>query len=179
MLLVLTQPWRVRPLLYTSQLRPITNYSPWLSHVPILPDHDLLAQIRLLLFHRSYHAGQSTYPRSINSPLTRSIQLLILVLQTNSAEFGITVAAIPVVLVLLVGAGFAVQREIKWYVCAVFEISLFMNCHCRLMSISLVLMLASETYCRFSISLVHVRYWRDSLFLVSECDSPSLWQRSD
>lgn len=43
-------------------------------------------------------------------------QLLILVLQTNSAEFGITVAAIPVVLFLLIGAGFAVQREIKWYV---------------------------------------------------------------
>ncbi|KAI0093651.1 hypothetical protein BDY19DRAFT_265502 [Irpex rosettiformis] len=58
-----------------------------------------------------------------------TMQLLILVLQTNSAEFGITVAAIPVVLVLLIGAGFAVQREIKW-----------------LMSISLVLMLASETY---------------------------------
>ncbi|KAI0818605.1 hypothetical protein BC629DRAFT_1463133 [Irpex lacteus] len=58
-----------------------------------------------------------------------TMQLLILVLQTNSAEFGITVAAIPVVLFLLIGAGFAVQREIKW-----------------LMSISLVLMLASETY---------------------------------
>ncbi|KAH9946168.1 uncharacterized protein BXZ73DRAFT_95667 [Epithele typhae] len=58
-----------------------------------------------------------------------TMQLLILVLQTNSAEFGLTVAAIPIVLVLLVGAGLAVQREIKW-----------------LMSISLVLMLAAETY---------------------------------
>ncbi|KAF7792999.1 hypothetical protein EIP86_004104 [Pleurotus ostreatoroseus] len=58
-----------------------------------------------------------------------TIQLLIVVLQKNSAEFGLTIAAIPVVLFLLVGAGIAVQREIKW-----------------LMSISLVLMLAAETY---------------------------------
>lgn len=58
-----------------------------------------------------------------------TIQLLIVVLQANSAEFGLTIAAIPVVLFLLVAAGIAVQREIKW-----------------LMSISLVLMLASETY---------------------------------
>ncbi|KAI0699725.1 hypothetical protein BC835DRAFT_1330511 [Cytidiella melzeri] len=58
-----------------------------------------------------------------------TMQLLILVLQKNSAEFGLTVAAIPVVLILLVGAGVAVQREVKW-----------------LMSISLLLMLVSETY---------------------------------
>ena len=43
-------------------------------------------------------------------------QLLIIVLTTNSAEFGVTIAAIPIVLVLLIGAGFAVQREIKWSV---------------------------------------------------------------
>lgn len=58
-----------------------------------------------------------------------TIQLLIVVLQTNSAEFGLTIAAIPVVLFLLIGCGTAVQREIKW-----------------LMSISLALMLAAETY---------------------------------
>ncbi|KAI0341677.1 hypothetical protein BDW22DRAFT_1358512 [Trametopsis cervina] len=58
-----------------------------------------------------------------------TMQLLILVLQTDSAEFGLTVAAIPIVLFLLIGAAIAVRREIKW-----------------LMSISLVLMLASETY---------------------------------
>jgi len=58
-----------------------------------------------------------------------TIQLLILVLSKNSAEFGLTIAAIPVVLVLLVGCGFAVQREIK-----------------SLMVFSLFLMLASETY---------------------------------
>jgi len=58
-----------------------------------------------------------------------TMQLIILVLSSNSVEFGLTVAAIPVVLFLLVGAGFAVQREIKW-----------------LMSISLVIMLAAETY---------------------------------
>ncbi|KAH9901321.1 hypothetical protein C8Q73DRAFT_677483 [Cubamyces lactineus] len=58
-----------------------------------------------------------------------TMQLLILVLAKNTAEFGLTIAAIPIVFVLLIGAGLAVQREIKW-----------------LMSISLVLMLAAETY---------------------------------
>ncbi|KAK7054917.1 hypothetical protein VNI00_003380 [Paramarasmius palmivorus] len=58
-----------------------------------------------------------------------TMQLLILVLNKDSAEFGITIAAIPVVLTLLALCGWAVQREVKW-----------------LMSISLVLMLAAETY---------------------------------
>ncbi|KAI0670445.1 hypothetical protein C8Q78DRAFT_125560 [Trametes maxima] len=58
-----------------------------------------------------------------------TMQLLIVVLQRNTAEFGLTVAAIPIVLVLLIGAGIAVQREIKW-----------------IMSIALVLMLAAESY---------------------------------
>ncbi|KAJ3905812.1 hypothetical protein F5879DRAFT_709881 [Lentinula edodes] len=58
-----------------------------------------------------------------------TMQLLIVVLSKNSAEFGITIAAIPIVLGLLMGAALAVQREIKW-----------------LMSISLVMMLAAETY---------------------------------
>ncbi|KAI0374822.1 hypothetical protein BV20DRAFT_961008 [Pilatotrama ljubarskyi] len=58
-----------------------------------------------------------------------TMQLLIVVLQRNTAEFGLTIAAIPIVMVLLIGAGLAVQREIKW-----------------LMSISLVLMLAAESY---------------------------------
>ncbi|KAJ3525171.1 hypothetical protein NMY22_g10688 [Coprinellus aureogranulatus] len=58
-----------------------------------------------------------------------TMQLLILVLKSSSAEFGITVAAIPIVLVLLVLCGLAVQREIRW-----------------IMSISLVMMLASLSY---------------------------------
>lgn len=58
-----------------------------------------------------------------------TIQLLIVVLSRDSAEFVLTVAAIPVVLVLLVGCGLAVQREIR-----------------SLMAFSLFLMLASETY---------------------------------
>ncbi|TEB35907.1 hypothetical protein FA13DRAFT_1204002 [Coprinellus micaceus] len=60
-----------------------------------------------------------------------TMQLLILVLKSSSAEFGITVAAIPIVLILLVLCGLAVQREIKW-----------------IMSISLVMMLASLSYLR-------------------------------
>jgi len=58
-----------------------------------------------------------------------TMQLLIVVLSRNSAEFGITIAAIPIVLGLLMAAAMAVRREIKW-----------------LMSISLVTMLAAETY---------------------------------
>ncbi|KAK2466933.1 hypothetical protein APHAL10511_001191 [Amanita phalloides] len=58
-----------------------------------------------------------------------TMQLLIIVLHRSSAEFGLTIAAIPVVLVLLILCGIAVQREIKW-----------------IMSISLVLMLASLVY---------------------------------
>ncbi|KAL0071425.1 hypothetical protein AAF712_001282 [Marasmius tenuissimus] len=57
------------------------------------------------------------------------MQLLILVLNRDSAEFGITISAIPIVLLLLALCGIAVQREIKW-----------------LMTISLVLMLAAESY---------------------------------
>jgi len=58
-----------------------------------------------------------------------TMQLLIVVLQADSAEFGITIAAIPIVLALLILCGFAVQREIKW-----------------LMSISFVMMLAALSY---------------------------------
>jgi len=58
-----------------------------------------------------------------------TMQLLIVVLQQNSAEFGLTIVAIPIVLSLLIAAGVAVKREIKW-----------------LMSISLAVMLAAETY---------------------------------
>ncbi|KAI0807376.1 hypothetical protein C8Q74DRAFT_1362887 [Fomes fomentarius] len=58
-----------------------------------------------------------------------TMQLLIVVLATSTAEFGLTVAAIPIVLVLLIGCGLAVQREIKW-----------------LMTVSLILMLAAQSY---------------------------------
>jgi len=58
-----------------------------------------------------------------------TMQLLIIVLAKNSAEFGVTIAAIPVVLVLLALCMVAVQREIKW-----------------LMTISLIMMLAASSY---------------------------------
>ncbi|KAF8636604.1 hypothetical protein AX17_003414 [Amanita inopinata Kibby_2008] len=58
-----------------------------------------------------------------------TMQLLIIVLQRESAEFGVTIAAIPVVCILLILCGLAVQREIKW-----------------IMAFSLGLMLASLSY---------------------------------
>ncbi|KAL1735305.1 hypothetical protein EV714DRAFT_244170 [Schizophyllum commune] len=71
-----------------------------------------------------------------------TMQLLIVVLNKSSAEFGITIAAIPVVLVLLVFCGIAVQREIKW-----------------IMAISQVLMLAAMSYCE-SILYKLVRFYQ-------------------
>ena len=50
--------------------------------------------------------------RSLRGSLISS-QLLILVLQHKTAEFYITILAIPVVMVLLIMCGLAVQREIK------------------------------------------------------------------
>lgn len=43
-----------------------------------------------------------------------TMQLLIVVLNKQSAEFGITIAAIPVVLLLLAGCARAVKHEVKW-----------------------------------------------------------------
>lgn len=43
------------------------------------------------------------------------VQLLIVVLSRNSAEFGLTIAAIPIVLLLLVLCGISVKQEIKWF----------------------------------------------------------------
>lgn len=70
-----------------------------------------------------------------------TMQLLIVVLAANSAEFGITIAAIPVVVVLLAGCAYAVQREIRW-----------------LMSMSLVLMVASMSYFLYKL----VRFYEPS-----------------
>lgn len=58
-----------------------------------------------------------------------TMQLLIVVLSKNSAEFGVTIAAIPVVLLLLAGCTRAVKHEVKW-----------------LMTISLALMVAAMSY---------------------------------
>jgi hypothetical protein len=43
-----------------------------------------------------------------------TIQLLILVLKNDTAQYAVTIAAIPVVLVLLTACGIAVAREIRW-----------------------------------------------------------------
>ncbi len=86
------------------------------SDVPVLSGHHLLAEVRLLRLHRRHDAGSLNLPTLTGALLDRLFQLLIIVLQRNTAEFGLTVAAIPIVLVLLIGAGLAVQREIKWYV---------------------------------------------------------------
>ena len=44
------------------------------------------------------------------------MQLLILVLSNETAQYAVTIAAIPIVLVLLIACGIAVVREIKWCV---------------------------------------------------------------
>jgi hypothetical protein len=70
-----------------------------------------------------------------------TMQLLIVVLSTNSAEFAVTITAIPVVLILLAFCGVAVQREIKW-----------------LMTASLVMMLAALSYFLYKL----VRFYEPS-----------------
>ncbi|KAG8953060.1 hypothetical protein FRC04_003007 [Tulasnella sp. 424] len=64
-----------------------------------------------------------------------TMQLLILVLTRDGAEFPLTIIAIPVVLILLTFCAVAVQREIKW-----------------LMTISLVLMLGAQAYFLYKFS---------------------------
>jgi len=58
-----------------------------------------------------------------------TMQLLIIVLTNDRAEFIVTIIAIPVVLVLLIACGYALSREVKW-----------------LMTFSLILMLAAMSY---------------------------------
>ncbi|KAG8937316.1 hypothetical protein FRC03_002756 [Tulasnella sp. 419] len=58
-----------------------------------------------------------------------TMQLLILVLARNGAEFPITIIAIPIVLVLLAACVYAVKYEVKW-----------------IMIISLILMLPAQAY---------------------------------
>jgi len=70
-----------------------------------------------------------------------TMQLLILVIDPDTAEFGLTIAAIPIVLILLIGFGIALKREIKW-----------------LMTISLILMAAALSYFIFKF----VRYYSPS-----------------
>jgi hypothetical protein len=66
----------------------------------------------------------------------------------------VTIAAIPVVLILLAFCGVAVQREIKWHVIGIFR-DLMANNDSRLMTASLLMMLAALSYCRFRLSLVN------------------------
>ncbi|KAH7343638.1 hypothetical protein B0J17DRAFT_713803 [Rhizoctonia solani] len=68
-----------------------------------------------------------------------TMQLLIVVLNKSSAEFGLTVAAIPIVLILLIACGLAVQREIKW-----------------LMTGSLILMLGAQAYFLYKFSRLFI-----------------------
>lgn len=68
-----------------------------------------------------------------------TMQLLIVVLNRSSAEFGLTVAAIPVVLLLLIACGIAVKREIKW-----------------LMTASLILMLGAQAYFLYKFSRLFI-----------------------
>jgi len=70
-----------------------------------------------------------------------TMQLLILVIDRTTPEFGLTIAAIPIVMVLLITCGIAVKREIKW-----------------LMIISQILMVAALSYFVFKF----VRYYSPS-----------------
>jgi hypothetical protein len=82
----------------------------------VVPDYALSPQVRLFLFRRCNDASACALTAFMDpGPDLKRGQLLIIVLARNSAEFGVTVAAIPVVLALLALCAVAVQREIKWY----------------------------------------------------------------
>lgn len=68
-----------------------------------------------------------------------TMQLLIVVLNRSSPEFVLTVAAIPIVLLLLVACGVAVKHEVKW-----------------LMTCSLVLMLGAQAYFLYKFSRLFI-----------------------
>ena len=76
-------------------------------------------------------------------------QLLIIVLPRDSAEFAVTIAAIPVVLFLLAACGLAVAHEIKWRVFHVFFSRIDPDFMHRLMTASLMTMLAAMSYCTY------------------------------
>ena len=72
-------------------------------------------------------------------------------LQRNSAEFGVTVAAIPVVLILLFLCSWAVEREVKsWGFFLLVRFLFYNSFFFRVMTISLVMMLAALSYCMFN-----------------------------
>jgi hypothetical protein len=76
------------------------------------------------------------------------------VLNEDTAEFGITIAAVPVVLGLLILCGVAVQREIKWYVPILLTKSCTPLIEFRIMTISLAMMVAAMGYCKFDNNLI-------------------------
>lgn len=65
----------------------------------------------------------------------------------TTPEFALTIAAIPIVLILLITCGLAVKREIKWYVATLYQsLGLADAMSRRLMTVSLILMAAALTY---------------------------------
>ncbi|KAG9051191.1 hypothetical protein FS837_011306 [Tulasnella sp. UAMH 9824] len=74
-----------------------------------------------------------------------TMQLLILVLSRDGAEFPLTIIAIPIVLILLTFCAVAVQREIKW-----------------LMTVSLILMLGAQAYFLYKFSRLFTPGWRNA-----------------
>ncbi|KAH8117406.1 hypothetical protein DFH11DRAFT_1851754 [Phellopilus nigrolimitatus] len=88
-----------------------------------------------------------------------TMQMLILVLQSSTAEFGLTIAAIPIVLLLLIFCGLALKREIKWRVpFKSFYKTTYLEDILRLMTISLIVMLAAEVYFIYKL----VRFYQPS-----------------
>ena len=82
----------------------------------MVSDYGLPPQIRFLHLYWRNNAGELCRLMSNDGSITILRQLLIIVIQRNTAEFGLTIAAIPVALLLLIVCALAVRREIKWFV---------------------------------------------------------------
>lgn len=148
--------WRVRWLsLSISSCWPVVAMYQWYQIMICLLKFDFFAFTGVTMQVAPYHP--SAWFISLDA--FDIWQLLIVVLSQNSAEFGVTIAAIPIVLFLLILCGVAVQREIKWQVvCTSAYLAVLL--YSRLMSISLVMMLAALSYCELRAFVINIHsYW--------------------
>ncbi|KZP01206.1 hypothetical protein CALVIDRAFT_594714 [Calocera viscosa TUFC12733] len=100
--------------------------------------HVIGADPRMKHMYRFYEVFVCLLKFDYFAVVALTMQLTILVLSADTAEYALTIAAIPIVLVLLVGCGWSVKKEIK-----------------SIMLFSLALMLAAMAYILYKLT----RFW--------------------
>ncbi|KZT61528.1 hypothetical protein CALCODRAFT_427501 [Calocera cornea HHB12733] len=100
--------------------------------------HVIGADPRMKHMYRYYEVFVCLLKFDYFAVVALTMQLTILVLNADTAEYALTIAAIPITLVLLVGCGWAVKKEVK-----------------SVMLFSLALMLAAMAYILYKMT----RFW--------------------